>query len=221
MDLYRDAPEPDSGVVVTRGGLVESVHHVDVAVTDANGSLLVWAGEEARLVFLRSAAKPMQALPLVEDGVTERLGLTDEELALCCGSHSGEPRHVEGVRSILAKAGLDEGALSCGPHAPFRQEEADRLGASRERPSAVHNNCSGKHAGMLALAALHGWPVQAYQRARAPGPASDGGRGFALDRPAGEWDRKGHRRVRRGLLRGAALARGRCLRAPGRGRRAR
>ena len=150
-------------VEVTRGGRVESVHHVDAAVVDAKGRVVARAGRPEEPAFVRSAVKPFQALPLIHDGVAERFGLTDEELALCCASHSGEPRHVEVARSILGKLGMTENALACGPHRPFNREAADRLGAEGETPGRVHNNCSGKHGGMLALALAHGWETEGYQ----------------------------------------------------------
>lgn len=153
---------------VVRGGILESRHRVHVAVADATGALVASTGEPGLTVFYRSAAKPLQALPLVEDGVVERFGLTDAELALCCASHEGEPAHVAGVRSILAKAGLDASHLRCGPHAPFSDAEARALVRRGEEAERVHNNCSGKHAGMLALAVAHGWDPEGYHRAAHP-----------------------------------------------------
>jgi L-asparaginase II len=119
-------------------------------------------------VFARSAIKAFQAMPLVEEGVVERFGLTEEELALCCASHSGEPRHVEVAASILAKVGLDEHALACGPHDPFDDAATRALREAGRVPGRLHNNCSGKHAGMLALARFHGWPTDGYHRAGHP-----------------------------------------------------
>jgi L-asparaginase II len=129
---------------------------------------LAATGDPDRVVFYRSAAKPLQALPLVEDGVVSRLGLTAEELALCCASHNGERRHVELVRAILAKTGVPAEALACGPHPPMLSEEAEELLARGGRPERIHNNCSGKHAGMLALAVAHGWPTEGYHLADHP-----------------------------------------------------
>lgn len=151
-----------AGVLVTRSGRVESAHRIHVAVADEDGRLVAAAGDPERVTYYRSAAKPFQALPLVEDGVGERFGLTPEELALCCGSHGGEPRHVRAARSILARAGLDEGALACGAHRPLRERAGDELVRRGQEPLRVHNNCSGKHAGMLALAVHHGWPTDGY-----------------------------------------------------------
>jgi L-asparaginase II len=154
-------------VVVVRGDTVESEHLVHVAVSDGR-ALVATAGDPRVVTFLRSAAKLIQALPVVEDGVARALRLTDSELALCCASHNAEPRHVRAALSILRKAGLEEGDLACGPHPPMRASEAARMAEAGEQPRSVHNNCSGKHAGMLALAAHHGWPTLGYQRARHP-----------------------------------------------------
>ncbi len=149
-------------MVCTRNGLVESTHAVHVAVVDAHGLLIASAGDPERATYLRSAAKPFQALPLVEDGVADALALSEAELALCCGSHNAEPEHIEPAASILAKAGLAESDLECGPHRPMSEAAADALVRAGESPRAIHNNCSGKHAGMLALAAHHGWPTAGY-----------------------------------------------------------
>ncbi|MEX0907998.1 MAG: asparaginase [Gemmatimonadota bacterium] len=157
-----------STVEVLRGDVVESRHRVSIAVVGGAGALLAWSGDPDRLVYARSAIKPMQALPLVDDGVADRFGFTDAELALACASHSGEPFHVDAARSMLRKAGVDENALACGPHAPYSQAAASELAARGEAPGRVHNNCSGKHAGMLALARAHDWPLAGYHEMEHP-----------------------------------------------------
>ena len=139
-------------VEVVRGGLVESRHRGAIAVVDAAGSEVFAAGDVAKSVFPRSAVKPLQALPLVESGAAEKFALSDEELALCCASHSGEPAQVRGVERILAKAGFDASALACGTHWPASQSAAMALARAGATPSALHNNCSGKHAGFLCVA---------------------------------------------------------------------
>ncbi|MFO7892538.1 MAG: asparaginase [Longimicrobiales bacterium] len=154
-------------VEVTRGGVVESVHRVDVAVMKGE-ALVARAGSSDRVMFARSAVKPFQALPLVDDGVIARFGLGPEHLALACASHSGEPRHVEVARSTLDAIGLPESALACGPHPPFDDRAAARLRAEGQDPGRIHNNCSGKHAGMLALVVAHGWPAEGYHRPEHP-----------------------------------------------------
>jgi L-asparaginase II len=144
-----------------RGEIVESEHRVHAVVADERGDLLVW-GVSGYPTTLRSAAKLFQALPLVEDGVADALPLSPAELALCCASHNSESRHVEGARAILARAGLDETALACGPHRPLDEESARAMDAEGTAPTPIHNNCSGKHAGMLALAVHHGWSPAGY-----------------------------------------------------------
>ncbi len=151
-------------VEVLRGAVVESRHRVHAAVVDADGTLRARVGDPDLVTFFRSSAKPLQAVPVVEDGAFDRFGLTEEELAVCCGSHSGTPRHVEVVESILAKVGLDGECFACGPHAPYDPMSARELAESGLEPRRVHNNCSGKHAGMVALARVHGWDPGGYER---------------------------------------------------------
>lgn len=155
-------------VEVLRGDTVESVHEVSVAVVDAQGRLRASTGEPQRRAFARSAIKAMQALPLIEDGAVAAFGISDEEIALCCASHSGEPRHVELAAQLLQRIGAGEEALACGPHWPFHEGAARALREAGSRPGRLHNNCSGKHAGMLALARFHGWDLAGYQRADHP-----------------------------------------------------
>ena len=151
-------------VEVWRGAIVESRHEVSVAVAGADGRLRACAGDAELIVFARSAIKPIQALPLVEDGIADRYGFTDEELALACASHNGEPSHVAVARSMLNRIGVSEEQLGCGPDRPFGEAAARALAATGEKPRRIHNNCSGKHAGMMALALGHGWPIVGYIR---------------------------------------------------------
>ena len=151
-----------------RGGLVEAVHDVHVAVVDAAGRLVARAGDPDLVTFWRSAAKPFQAMPLVEDRVIERFGLTTEDLALACGSHSSEPGQVTRVRDLLARIGCSERDLLCGAHAPLSETVAQDYQTRGVRLTAVYSNCSGKHAGMLALARHHGWPTAFYTRLEHP-----------------------------------------------------
>jgi L-asparaginase II len=155
-------------VEVWRGDIVESQHHVHIAVVDGQGRLRAHAGNSAFVTFARSAIKPMQAAPIIADGAAERFGFSDAEIALCCASHSGELRHVTGVQAMLRKVGAAEEALACGPHTPIGQEAARELSEKRAQPTRVHNNCSGKHTGMLALAAVNGWPRAGYQNGEHP-----------------------------------------------------
>lgn len=144
-------------VEVLRANVVEARHRVHIAIANADGEMVARTGRTNALTYYRSAAKPFQALPLVEEGVTGRLGISLSELALCCASHEGEPDHVATARSILSKAGIDEELLRCGPHLPFSAEASKALLVQGGRAMPIHNNCSGKHAGMLALAIGMGW----------------------------------------------------------------
>jgi L-asparaginase II len=147
---------------VTRGGLVESRHTGAYAVVDAAGKLVASAGDIDRAIFPRSAIKAFQCLPLVESGAADRFGFTDEELALACSSHAGEAAHVRVASSMLAKAGMSEAEYECGAHWPSDISTQHDMVRSDEEPRAIHNNCSGKHAGMLALARHLGAPAQGY-----------------------------------------------------------
>src|SRR5216684_6425774 len=151
-----------------RGRLVETVHEVHVAVVNSTGGLVARAGDPELVTFWRSAAKPFQALPLVEDGAAERLRLTSEELALACASHSSEPAQVARVRELLGKTGCSERDLLCGPHPPLSDRVAQDYQTRGVRLTAIYSNCSGKHAGMLALARHHGWPTEFYTRLEHP-----------------------------------------------------
>ena len=141
-------------VEVLRGESLESSHRGSIAVLDADGAVLARFGDIDRPVFPRSAVKLLQALPLVESGAAERLGLTDDELALACASHNGEQAHVRTATGMLAKAGLDVSALECGTHWPSLDTATRALAAAGREPSALHNNCSGKHSGFLCLACV-------------------------------------------------------------------
>lgn len=139
-------------VELWRGSAVESRHAGALAVLDADGAPVLSVGDVDRPVFPRSAVKALQALPLVASGAAERLGLGDDELALACASHNGEPAHVHTAAAMLAKAGLDEHALECGTHWPMLETAGRALAARGALPGPLHNNCSGKHAGFVCLA---------------------------------------------------------------------
>lgn len=151
------SPSPfDTGttpaVVVTRGGIVESEHFIRHALANVDGEILSAIGDIDSPTFMRSSAKPLIAAVVVASGAADRFRFTPEELAVAAGSHSGEPYHLAAVRSMLAKIGLGESALACGPHLPIHEPSAKALAQSGEEPRAIHNNCSGKHAAILALA---------------------------------------------------------------------
>ncbi len=151
-----------------RGTVLESRHRVHVAVVDASGQLVASAGEPELVTFWRSAAKPFQAQPLVEDGAVERFGLQRQDLALTCASHSSAPDQVALVREFLQRVGCSERDLMCGPHRPLSDAVAKDFETRGVRLTAVYSNCSGKHTGMLALAKLHGWPTEFYARLEHP-----------------------------------------------------
>ncbi|RUX33655.1 asparaginase [Mesorhizobium sp. M2A.F.Ca.ET.042.01.1.1] len=148
-------------VEVTRGSVVESRHRGAVSVFDADGKPVWEIGDTDRPVFPRSAVKAIQALPLVESGAADAYGFGNRELALACASHSGEPAHVELARAMLARAGLDKTALECGAHWP-NHEATIALARAGDVPSALHNNCSGKHAGFLCTCVHSGIAHQGY-----------------------------------------------------------
>lgn len=147
-------PDPLDMVHALRGGIVESMHRGALAIVDADGALRLALGDVERPVFARSAIKGLQALPLVASGAAQAFGLTDEELALACASHGGEPRHADTAARMLAKAGLDEAALECGTHWPKHEDSMRALAAAGRTPSALNNNCSGKHAGFVCVGCL-------------------------------------------------------------------
>jgi L-asparaginase II len=151
-------------VEVVRGTIVESRHAGAIAIADAEGRLLLALGDVERPVFPRSAVKALQAIPLVESGAADAFGLGEDELAVACASHSGDRVHIEAVRSLLAKAGLDESYLVCGAHWPVSDKATRELMHAGRRPQAIHNNCSGKHAGMLAAAVHLGFDPRGYER---------------------------------------------------------
>lgn len=139
-------------VEVTRGPLVESRHRVDACAVDATGALLLADGDIEAPVYLRSTAKPFIAAAAVEAGVVEAFGLDSREIAVMAASHYGQPFHVEAAASILRKIGARVADLQCGVHWPYDEAAADAMRAGGATPNALHNNCSGKHAGILALA---------------------------------------------------------------------
>ena len=154
-------------VEVLRSHLVESRHRGAVAVADADGGTVLAIGDVTTPIFPRSAVKALQALPLIESGAADAFGFGDEELALACASHSGEAGHVAAVTGMLAKAGLDVSALRCGAHWPMAQSAVVALARTGE-PSALHNNCSGKHAGFLCVACANGIDHADYWRPQHP-----------------------------------------------------
>ena len=158
----------DHLVEVWRGSIIESRHSGHLIAVDGNGTTICSLGAPETVTYLRSSGKPFQALPVVTSGAADRFGFTEQEVAISCGSHNGEPIHVETVRSMLRKIGLDETALKCGVHEPYSVDVARELIRKQEQPTAVQNNCSGKHAAMLALAKHLGAPTEIYDEQTHP-----------------------------------------------------
>ena len=146
----------------TRGGAVESVHHGVVVVADTSGEVVAAVGDPDHPAFFRSSAKPFQAVPLVESGAADAFGFTPAELALCCASHSAEPRHQAQVAAMLVKVGLGPEALRCGVVLPIDEAEAARVAVGLVPPSPLQCDCSGKHAGMLAVCTHLDYALESY-----------------------------------------------------------
>ena len=154
----------DLDVLVTRGSGVESRHRVHAAIVDEHGRLTGVARDPGTVTMWRSCAKPFQVMPFIASGGFDDVGWGDDELALACASHGGEPEHVALAASMLGDLGREEGDLACGPHDPLSTRGARILRESGVRPTRLHNNCSGKHAAMIARAYSAGWQVAGYER---------------------------------------------------------
>jgi L-asparaginase II len=163
-----DPQEPPILATIWRGDVVEARIRGHVAIADATGRVLAGAGDPGTVTTLRSCVKPLQALPFLRLAA-DRLGATDAEVAIACASHQGEDEHLAAVRGLLSKANVPESALGCGPQLPSDEDTARRLLASGGTPQPIHNNCSGKHAAMLATCAVMGWPLEGYMDPAHPG----------------------------------------------------
>jgi len=155
-------------VDVWRGTLAESRHRGAYVIVDAAGRVVEAKGDPERAVFARSAIKPLQALPLIESGAADAFAVRDDELALACASHSGEPFHVAAVTAWLGRIGLSERDLECGAHPPFHPSSIKALYAAGQEPNSAHNNCSGKHTGVLATCRHLKNPTRGYTGAEHP-----------------------------------------------------
>lgn len=163
-EKHQQIPIGEPLVKVSRGAIVESRHRGHVVAVEPDGRVIAFLGTPETVTYLRSSAKPHQAIPLITCGAADRFGLTEAEVALACASHSGEEIHTTLAASMLKKIGLDESALKCGVHEPFSAEVTRKLRESGEPPNVLQNNCSGKHAGMLALALHLGAPTETYDQ---------------------------------------------------------
>lgn len=149
-------------VTRSRGAITESFHRGSICLINEKGEVVQALGDIHQMSFTRSALKLFQSLPLIETGTADALGFTEEELAITCGSHNAEEAHTKAVESILAKCGLDTSYLKCGAQMPTGRIPRKALMASNSKPTDLHNNCSGKHAGFLALCIHKGWPTEGY-----------------------------------------------------------
>ncbi len=149
-------------VEVTRGRIVESIHYGAAAVVDSEGKLIASYGDPYAVSFMRSAAKPFQALPFIEMRGDEKFGFTASEIGLICASHSGTDQHRTAIENLQSKIGITESDLQCGTHPPFHKPTADALLLKGEKPTPNRHNCSGKHTGMLAHAKIRGLPLPQY-----------------------------------------------------------
>ncbi|MGB8212956.1 MAG: asparaginase [Anaerolineales bacterium] len=147
---------------LTRGNIVESTHYGAVAVVDSSGCLLAWYGDPKVVTFMRSSAKPLQALPFIEHGGDQAFHLTSKEIAIICASHEGTDEHVEVIKGIQAKVGVQEGDLLCGTHLLSHLPTVEAMRARGEMLTPNRHNCSGKHTGMLAHARMRGLPISDY-----------------------------------------------------------
>jgi L-asparaginase II len=153
---------------VTRGASVESIHRGAYAIVDAQAKLVASAGDISKAIFPRSAVKAFQCVPVIESGAADHFALNAEEIALCCSSHNGEAEHLRVAASILQKSGISEDAYECGVQWPERLQDKLALAKADAEPRAMHNNCSGKHAGMLTFARHMGFPLQGYVQLQHP-----------------------------------------------------
>ena len=154
--------QPEILANVIRGETVESIHRGHFIVIDGEGRTIASAGDPSTVTFFRSSAKPFQAIPFITSGAADAFGFTEDEIAMAVASHSGEAMHVERSKRMLARVGLEESDLKCGAHAPFYAKEAERMLRYDKEPNQLHNNCSGKHAAMLAFARHIGENVKTY-----------------------------------------------------------
>ncbi|MDT4899030.1 MAG: hypothetical protein QOH25_4107 [Acidobacteriota bacterium] len=163
-----DVPVAEPLVEVRRGSITESRHRGHIVAIDADDQIVAQLGAPHTVTFLRSSSKPHQAIPLITTGAADRFGFTEKEIAICCASHNGEAIHTETVAGMLRKIGLEMSALKCGVHEPYSAEAARALRERGEQPTVLHNNCSGKHTGMLALALHLDAPTETYDEPSNP-----------------------------------------------------
>nr|AUN37181.1 hypothetical protein [uncultured bacterium] len=149
-------------VEVMRGAIVESKHCGAIVALTPDGQIVAQLGDANLITSTRSTIKAIQAIPFVASGAANHFDITERELAVACASHGGEPMHTETVAAMLARIGLTESHLQCGAHLPYNEDAARRLQSEGKPFTQLHNNCSGKHTGMLATCLHNGWPIENY-----------------------------------------------------------
>ncbi|MBH66837.1 MAG: L-asparaginase II [Rhodospirillaceae bacterium] len=159
---FSKSPEAPIAVEVTRGGMIESIHRGVAVISDSKGGILKSWGDLNRAIYPRSAIKPLQTISVVESGAAEAFNMKATETALACASHSGELIHTEPISNWLGRMGLCDGHLECGPQLPSNRFTSEMMIKENINPSAVHNNCSGKHAGMLTTALHKRYSLEGY-----------------------------------------------------------
>ncbi|HTO88065.1 MAG TPA: asparaginase [Thermoanaerobaculia bacterium] len=167
-DYESAAAAPPAIARVWRGSRLESTHRGDAAVVDADGRAIFGLGDSRHGIFIRSAGKPFQVLPLLEAGGERAFRLGDDEIGLICASHGGEPRHVRVAERLLKRGGFTVRDLVCGAHWPMHEPSARAMARRGASPSALHNNCSGKHAGLLLACRLYGFSARGYEEPNHP-----------------------------------------------------
>jgi L-asparaginase II len=153
---------------IYRGNLVENIYRGDIAIVNTRGKITFSAGDSEKITYWRSAAKPIQVMPVILSGAADKYKLTDKEIAIMSASHNGEEKHIKLVYKILDKIGLDEKALLCGIHMPFHKPTAKYLHENKIKISPVYNPCSGKHVAQLTLCQYYGWRIDDYYRLEHP-----------------------------------------------------
>jgi len=155
-------------IKIYRGNLIENIYRGDIAIVNTRGKITFSVGDSEKITYWRSAAKPIQALPVIYSGAADKYKLTDEEIAIMTSSHNGGQKHVKLIYNILVKIGLDEKALLCGVHPPVHKPIAKYLHQNKIKISPVYNPCSGKHVAQLTLCQYYGWKINDYYKSEHP-----------------------------------------------------
>jgi len=153
---------------ICRGNLIENIYRGDISIVDKKGKSIFLVGDSEKITYWRSAAKPIQALPVIYSGAADKYKLTDKEIVIMASSHSGEQKHVKLIYNILDKIGLDEGNLLCGAHPAFHKPTAEPLAQNKIYTKSIYNPCSGKHVAQLTLCQYYGWKINDYYKLKHP-----------------------------------------------------